>query len=259
MNLQSEEMRRQLDEIISAFPQIHTSDIPGIDLYMDQVTTFLQENLRGLSRDPDDDKFLTKTMINNYVKNKVLIPPVKKKYSREHMMLLIMIYYMKSFLSIGDIREVIAPLMERFADASADPKKDPKKDPRKDSKKDPKKELKKDLQKDPQKDPHEDLQKDRQTKTAGRDKETADGQTQEIRISDIYETVMKEVEKELPIMQEEMCRSIELSEGVFVVVFEEDRPVLQRFALISRLSAEVYIRKLFIEKLLDASIESGEL
>ena len=246
MNLQSEEMRRQLDKIISAFPQIHTSDIPGIDLYMDQVTTFLQENLRGLSRDPDDDKFLTKTMINNYVKNKVLIPPVKKKYSREHMMLLIMIYYMKSFLSIGDIREVIAPLMERFADASADPKKDPKK------------ELKKDLQKDPQKDPHEDLQKDRQTKTAGRDKETADGQTQEIRISDIYETVMKEVEKELPIMQEEMCRSIELSEGVFADVPEEDRPVLQRFALISRLSAEVYIRKLFIEKLLDAGIESQE-
>ena len=78
MNLQSEEMRRQLDKIISAFPQIHTSDIPGIDLYMDQVTTFLQENLRGLSRDPDDDKFLTKTMINNYVKNKVLIPPVKR-------------------------------------------------------------------------------------------------------------------------------------------------------------------------------------
>ena len=170
MNLQSEEMRRQLDEIISAFPQIHTSDIPGIDLYMDQVTTFLQENLRGLSRDPEDDKFLTKTMINNYVKNTVLIPPVKKKYSREHMMLLIMIYYMKSFLSIGDIREVIAPLMERYADASSDPKKDPKKDPRKDSKKDPKKELKKELQKDPhkelQKDPHEDLQKDLLTKTA---------------------------------------------------------------------------------------------
>ena len=262
MNLQSEEMRRQLDEIISAFPQIHTSDIPGIDLYMDQVTTFLQENLRGLSRDPEDDKFLTKTMINNYVKNKVLIPPVKKKYSREHMMLLIMIYYMKSFLSIGDIREVIAPLMERYADASSDPKKDPKKDPRKDSKKDPKKELKKELQKDPhkelQKDPHEDLQKDLLTKTAGRGKETVDGQTQEIRISDIYETVMKEVEKELPIMQEEMCRSIELSEGVFADVPEEDRPVLQRFALISRLSAEVYIRKLFIEKLLDAGIESQE-
>ena len=69
---------------------------------------------------------------------------------------------------------------------------------------------------------------------------------------------MKEVEKELPIMQEEMCRSIELSEGVFVDVPEEDRPVLQRFALISRLSAEVYIRKLFIEKLLDAGIESQE-
>ena len=124
MNQHSEEMRRELDKIFDSFPHIHTTDIPGIDLYMDQVTTFLQENLRGLSRDPEDDKFLTKTMINNYVKNKVLIPPVKKKYSREHMMLLIMIYYMKSFLSIGDIRTIITPIMERYADFSLDPKKD---------------------------------------------------------------------------------------------------------------------------------------
>ena len=122
MNLQSEDMRRELEDIFSAFPHIHTADIPGIDLYMDQVTTFLQDSLRGVSRDPDDDKFLTKTMINNYVKNKVLIPPVKKKYSREHMMLLIMIYYMKSFLSIGDIRSITSPIQERYTQMPVDPK-----------------------------------------------------------------------------------------------------------------------------------------
>ena len=121
MNRQSEEMRRELDQIFEAFPYIRKEDIPAIDLYMDQVTTFLQRNLSGLSRDPDGDKFLTKTMINNYVKNKVLIPPVKKKYSRDHLMLLIMIYYLKSFLSIGDIRSAITPVMERYASPPDDP------------------------------------------------------------------------------------------------------------------------------------------
>ena len=89
MSKQSDEMQRELEEIFDTFPHIHTADIPGIDLYMDQVTTFLQENLRGLSRDPDGDKFLTKTMINNYVKNDLFPSPVRKRYSRAHLYILI--------------------------------------------------------------------------------------------------------------------------------------------------------------------------
>jgi len=237
MNRQTEKMRRELEEIFLQFPTIRTADIPGIDLYMDQVTTFLQENLRGLSRDPEGDKFLTKTMINNYVKNKVLIPPVKKKYSREHMMLLIMIYYMKSFLSIGDIRSITGPVTEHYA-ASPVPRSSDRK--REAAKKEP-------VKKEPAK--REAAQKaEAGTGMPGPEAAPALG------IADIYESVIENFSSELPLIREGILRQIELAADDFAGVPEEERPLLQRFSLICRLSAEVYIRKLFIEKLLDADL-----
>ncbi|MBQ9511833.1 MAG: DUF1836 domain-containing protein [Lachnospiraceae bacterium] len=93
---------------------IALEEIPGIDLYMDQLTTFMDDHLRERSRYPKSDKILTKTMINNYAKNDLLPPPIRKKYSKDHLLLLIFIYYLKSILSISDINTLIAPLKERF-------------------------------------------------------------------------------------------------------------------------------------------------
>ena len=93
---------------------IRPDDIPDIDLYMDQVTTFMDSRLKNAARNPEVDKILTKTMINNYAKNDLLPPPVRKKYSREHMLLLIFIYYFKGILSISDIQTVLKPITDRF-------------------------------------------------------------------------------------------------------------------------------------------------
>ncbi len=68
---------------------VKSQDIPNIDLYMDQVTTFMDKNLRKSARYPENDKVMTKTMINNYAKNDLLPPPIKKKYSKEHVLVLI--------------------------------------------------------------------------------------------------------------------------------------------------------------------------
>ncbi len=81
---------------------IEIDDIPNIDLYMDQVTTFMDKGLSQYKRN-EQDKVLTKTMINNYTKAKIFPPPIRKKYTRTHLMLLIMIYHLKSILSIKDI------------------------------------------------------------------------------------------------------------------------------------------------------------
>jgi DNA-binding transcriptional MerR regulator len=95
-------------EIIAIFDElinlkvINISQIPDIDLYMDQVTTFVEDRLSPYKRN-EEDKLLTKTMINNYTKEGLLAPPVKKKYSREHIIRLIMIYHLKATLSIADI------------------------------------------------------------------------------------------------------------------------------------------------------------
>ena len=92
---------------------IRPEEIPNIDLYMDQVTTFMDEHLFSTKR-YSEDKILTKTMINNYSKNNLLPPSVKKKYSKEHVLLLILIYYFKSILSIKDIETILTPLREKY-------------------------------------------------------------------------------------------------------------------------------------------------
>ncbi|MDE7326107.1 MAG: DUF1836 domain-containing protein [Lachnospiraceae bacterium] len=92
---------------------IKPEDVPNIDLYMDQVTTFMDKHLETTRR-YSEDKLLTKTMINNYTKNDLLPSPNKKKYSKDHMYMLIFIYYLKNILSISDIQKVLKPLSENF-------------------------------------------------------------------------------------------------------------------------------------------------
>lgn len=112
-----------LKSILASFDRIehiNAEDIPNIDLYMDQVTTFMDKRLRKSTRDPNEDKILTKTMINNYAKNNLLPPPVKKKYSKEHILVLIFIYYFKGILSINDIDTLLKPLTEKYFDTDKD-------------------------------------------------------------------------------------------------------------------------------------------
>ena len=92
---------------------IEPDEIPNIDLYMDQITTFMDDHLKSSKRF-EDDKILTKTMINNYSKNNLLPPSEKKKFSPVHMVLLLFIYYFKNFLSINDIQSILAPITKRF-------------------------------------------------------------------------------------------------------------------------------------------------
>ncbi len=115
-NHMSSELKTFLKEITSIFESldyVKPESIPNIDLYMDQVTTFMDTQLESTKRHPDD-KILTKTMINNYAKNDLLPPPVKKKYSEEHLLLLIFIYYFKNILSINDIQTMLKPITERY-------------------------------------------------------------------------------------------------------------------------------------------------
>ena len=104
---------RQIFKELTRMDYVRLEDIPSIDLYMDQVTTFMDHNLSHGKRYPDD-KILTKTMINNYTKNRLLPPPEKKKYSREHLLSLIFIYYFKDFLSISDIEEILHPILDHY-------------------------------------------------------------------------------------------------------------------------------------------------
>lgn len=101
----------ELVKRVNKINNIDLNDIPDIDLYMDQVIQLFDSKLEGLKR-KEEDKILTKTMINNYVKGKLLMPVKKKKYSKEHILLVSLIYELKGILSINDIQKLLEPMVE---------------------------------------------------------------------------------------------------------------------------------------------------
>jgi len=113
----NEELLREIFARLDGLDYVKPEQIPDIPLYMDQLTTFMDERLEKSKRYPED-KVLTKTMINNYAKNNLLPPPSKKKYTKEHTLLLIFIYYFKNMLSFHDIEALFAPITEEHFAAS---------------------------------------------------------------------------------------------------------------------------------------------
>lgn len=107
----NEERLKGLFQHLDSLDHIKIEDIPQIDLYMDQVTTFMEKHLGELKRYPED-KVLTKTMINNYAKNNLLPSPVRKKYTQDHILLLVFIYYFKNLLNFNDIEAILSYITE---------------------------------------------------------------------------------------------------------------------------------------------------
>ncbi len=83
------------------------NDLPDIDLYMDQVITYLEKQLAVFSKN-EDEKLITPAMINNYVKNEIIPRPLNKKYTREHMAHLISVLNLTNILSLMDINRLIS-------------------------------------------------------------------------------------------------------------------------------------------------------
>ncbi|MEH7352032.1 DUF1836 domain-containing protein [Neobacillus drentensis] len=94
-------------------------EIPNIDLYMDQVIQ-LFENKFNESKRNEDEKVLTKTMINNYAKGKLIFPIQNKKYSKEHLILISLIYQLKGALSINDIKVTLNGLNKKIVNEELD-------------------------------------------------------------------------------------------------------------------------------------------
>ena len=93
--------------------KIQLEDIPELDLYMDQVIQLFEKKLSSSKRN-EEDKVLTKTMINNYAKAKLLMPIKNKKYSKEHLILMSLIYDFKGVLSISDIKLLLNEIVKGY-------------------------------------------------------------------------------------------------------------------------------------------------
>ena len=98
---------------------VKSDEIPNIELYMDQLTHFMEKRLANTRRN-EKDKIMTKTMINNYTKNDLLPPPERKKYGKDHVMMLFFIYYLKNILSMSDIKKLLGPLNKNYFNNSGE-------------------------------------------------------------------------------------------------------------------------------------------
>lgn len=82
---------------------IMPADVPQLDLYMDQVLSLFDQHLSADKRNPSD-KLLTKTMVNNYVKEGLMTPVRGKKYTRQQIMQLLCVYHLKQNLRLSDVK-----------------------------------------------------------------------------------------------------------------------------------------------------------
>ena len=90
------------------------NEFPNIDLYIDQVVCLLEDSLSEYIKNDNEkeDKLITKTMINNYVKNNIIKPPINKKYNKEHIAYLFVIFILKQLYSINEIKKLIGLAIE---------------------------------------------------------------------------------------------------------------------------------------------------
>ena len=106
-------MQENLDTIIMKIHIPRWNELPEIDLYLDQVVNYLEKYLKQYSTNRDD-KIITKTMINNYVKQSILPAPEKKKYNKTHLAYLMVICVLKQVYSISDIGKLISLTIQYF-------------------------------------------------------------------------------------------------------------------------------------------------
>ena len=95
------------EKFIDSYHLPSWNELPSLELYMDQVIILLSQYLSFIPNEDVEDKLITASIINNYVRMKVIPPPVKKKYSRIHIAYLIMICVLKQSLNISSVQKLI--------------------------------------------------------------------------------------------------------------------------------------------------------
>ncbi len=194
MTIDEKDLLNSILSSLNRIDYIKPEDIPNIDLYMDQVTTFMDGQLSSTKRYPQD-KILTKTMINNYAKNDLLPPPQKKKYTKEHLLTMIFIYYFKGILSISDIQSILNPITDRYFSSR-------------------------------------------------------DG----LDLTRIYQEVFGLEKDESKMLAKDIIRKFNTSSTTFSEFPEKDRENLQLFTFICMLSFDAYVKRMIIEKIIDARL-----
>jgi len=101
-------------EELKAYDSIRLDEIPEYRLFISQVEEFFDKKLGKNVDDDEEKKVISKTMIQNYIKDGLIMPPEGKSYNRNHVILLAIIYNLKSILTIKDIKKLLTPILEKI-------------------------------------------------------------------------------------------------------------------------------------------------
>ena len=104
-------------ETLENFRLPRYGDLPELELYMDQVISTVEKYLSALK--VGDKSILTPSMVNNYVKNGVIPPPEKKRYTRDHLAEIIIICTLKQTVELSDVALIMKKGVERFGTEAA--------------------------------------------------------------------------------------------------------------------------------------------
>lgn len=108
-----EEYMKNLIEDFLKNNTLETSDFPDMELYMDQASGFMNKKL-AVYKESEKDTVITKTMIGNYVKHNMLPRPENKKYKKDHLIILNLIYYLKSTFQMDEIEKLMKPIIDNY-------------------------------------------------------------------------------------------------------------------------------------------------
>ena len=114
----SAEMMNDIIARATGDADLTSGEIPNLDLYIDQILT-LVEGKNAQSSPRYADNHLTKTMINNYSKEGLIAPIKGKKYTKEHIVQMLLIYSLKNTLSIGEIHRLLQGVYREGFDGEA--------------------------------------------------------------------------------------------------------------------------------------------
>lgn len=121
MTIESFMVRDDIQEFIKeikAYDSIRLDEIPEYRLFISQIEEFFDKKLGKNTDDDEDRKTISKTMIQNYIKDGLIMPPEGKSYNRNHIILLALIYNLKPILTIRDIKKLLLPILEMADDDS---------------------------------------------------------------------------------------------------------------------------------------------
>lgn len=104
-------IREFIDEL-KMYDSIRIEEIPEYRLFVSQIEEFFDKKLGRNIDDEEERKTISKTMIQNYIKDGLIMPPEGKSYNSSHIMLLAIIHNLKSILAIKDIKKLLLPILE---------------------------------------------------------------------------------------------------------------------------------------------------